>query len=127
VGRPVPPDPADGPFGLNRRNTDRSVKARQRELSPTPDLSVQTNGRFRANDHGRTYRSGRFAGHPPVANIIRTLTDIGEPLSLIRHDMRQVLDLVDRSVVFRCGRIVADPRKDEAVAELRSVNLLEVL
>lgn len=48
-----------------------------------------------------------------VENIIRTLKDAGEPLILISHNMRQVFDLVDRIVVFRRGRIVANLRKEE--------------
>jgi fructose transport system ATP-binding protein len=48
-----------------------------------------------------------------VENIIRTLKDAGEPLILVSHNMRQVFDLVDRIVVFRRGRIVANLRKDE--------------
>lgn len=43
-----------------------------------------------------------------VENIVRTLKDQGEPLILISHNMRQVFDLVDRIVVFRRGRIVAN-------------------
>jgi fructose transport system ATP-binding protein len=43
-----------------------------------------------------------------VEKIIRTLKDNGEPLILISHNMRQVFDLVDRIVVFRRGRIVAN-------------------
>jgi fructose transport system ATP-binding protein len=43
-----------------------------------------------------------------VENIIRTLKEKGEPLILISHNMRQVFDLVDRIVVFRRGRIVAN-------------------
>ncbi|MCJ8518630.1 fructose transport system ATP-binding protein [Pseudorhizobium tarimense] len=48
-----------------------------------------------------------------VENIIRTLKQQGESLILISHNMRQVFDLVDRIVVFRRGRIVADLRKEE--------------
>jgi len=48
-----------------------------------------------------------------VENIIRTLKEAGEPLILISHNMRQVFDLVDRVVVFRRGRIVANLRKEE--------------
>ena len=48
-----------------------------------------------------------------VENIIRTLKQQGDPLILISHNMRQVFDLVDRIVVFRRGRIVADLKKDE--------------
>lgn len=48
-----------------------------------------------------------------VENIIRTLKKAGEPLILISHNMRQVFDLVDRIIVFRRGRIVANLRKDE--------------
>ncbi len=48
-----------------------------------------------------------------VENIVRTLKENGEPLILISHNMRQVFDLVDRIVVFRRGRIVANLRKEE--------------
>lgn len=48
-----------------------------------------------------------------VENIIRTLKESGEPLILISHNMRQVFDLVDRIIVFRRGRIVANLNKDE--------------
>lgn len=48
-----------------------------------------------------------------VENIIRTLKEAGEPLILISHNMRQVMDLVDRIVVFRRGRIVANLMRDE--------------
>ena len=48
-----------------------------------------------------------------VENIIRTLKEQGEPLILVSHNMRQVMDLVDRIVVFRRGRIVADLAKGE--------------
>jgi fructose transport system ATP-binding protein len=48
-----------------------------------------------------------------VENIIRTLKEQGEPLILISHNMRQVMDLVDRIVVFRRGRIVANLKKEE--------------
>jgi fructose transport system ATP-binding protein len=48
-----------------------------------------------------------------VENIIQTLKSQGEPLILISHNMRQVFDLVDRIVVFRRGRIVANLAKSE--------------
>ncbi len=48
-----------------------------------------------------------------VENIIRTLKDNGEPLILVSHNMRQVFDLVDRIIVFRRGRIVANLLKSE--------------
>lgn len=48
-----------------------------------------------------------------VENIVRTLKEAGEPLILVSHNMRQVLDLVDRIVVFRRGRIVANLNKSE--------------
>jgi len=41
-----------------------------------------------------------------VENIIRGLKQQGIPLILISHNLRQVLNLVDRIVVFRRGRIV---------------------
>lgn len=52
-----------------------------------------------------------------VENIIRTLKQAGEPLILISHNMRQVFDLVDRIVVFRRGRIVANLRKEDTSGE----------
>jgi ABC-type sugar transport system, ATPase component len=48
-----------------------------------------------------------------VENIVRTLKAAGESLILISHNMRQVMDLCDRIVVFRRGRIVADLAKTE--------------
>tara|TARA_R100000935_G_scaffold58090_2_gene93849 strand:- start:15286 stop:16119 length:834 start_codon:yes stop_codon:yes gene_type:complete len=48
-----------------------------------------------------------------VENIIRTLKQQGEPLILISHNMRQVMELCDRIVVWRRGRIVANLRKEE--------------
>lgn len=48
-----------------------------------------------------------------VENIIKTLKANGEPLILISHNMRQVFDLVDRIIVFRRGRIVANLRKED--------------
>ena len=48
-----------------------------------------------------------------VENIIRTLKENGEPMILISHNMRQVFDLVDRIVVFRRGRMVANLRKED--------------
>ena len=46
-----------------------------------------------------------------MENIIRTLKDQGESLILVSHNMRQVFDLVDRIVVFRRGRMVANLNK----------------
>jgi len=48
-----------------------------------------------------------------VENIIRTLKEQGEPLILVSHNMRQVMDLVDRIIVFRRGRICANLNKEE--------------
>ena len=48
-----------------------------------------------------------------VENIIRGLKERGVPLILVSHNLRQVFDLVDRIVVFRRGRIVANLRHDE--------------
>ena len=48
-----------------------------------------------------------------VENIIKTLKAQGEPLILISHNMRQVFDLVDRIIVFRRGRIVANLNRDD--------------
>ncbi len=52
-----------------------------------------------------------------VENIIKTLKEQGEPLILISHNMRQVFDLVDRIVVFRRGRIVANLTKADTSPE----------
>lgn len=52
-----------------------------------------------------------------VENIIRTLKEAGEPLILISHNMRQVMDLCDRIVVFRRGRICANLRKEDTSGE----------
>lgn len=52
-----------------------------------------------------------------VENIIRTLKDQGEPLILISHNMRQVMDLCDRIVVFRRGRICANLLTREVTGE----------
>jgi fructose transport system ATP-binding protein len=52
-----------------------------------------------------------------VENIIRTLKEAGEPLILVSHNMRQVMDLVDRIIVFRRGRICANLRKEETNGE----------
>ncbi|MEP6065443.1 MAG: ATP-binding cassette domain-containing protein, partial [Paracoccaceae bacterium] len=49
-----------------------------------------------------------------VENIVRQLKEQGEPLILISHNMRQVMDLVDRIVVFRRGRICANLKKEES-------------
>ncbi len=48
-----------------------------------------------------------------VENIVRTLKEQNEPLILVSHNMRQVMDLVDRIVVFRRGRIVANLDRDQ--------------
>ncbi len=48
-----------------------------------------------------------------VENIVRQLKEQGEPLILISHNMRQLMDLLDRIVVFRRGRICAKLRKEE--------------
>ena len=52
-----------------------------------------------------------------VENIIRTLKEAGEPLILVSHNMRQVMDLVDRIIVFRRGRMVADLNVNETNGE----------
>ncbi|MDF0600480.1 ATP-binding cassette domain-containing protein [Psychromarinibacter sp. C21-152] len=52
-----------------------------------------------------------------VENIIRTLKEQNESLILISHNMRQVMDLMDRIVVFRRGRIVANLRKEDTHGE----------
>jgi fructose transport system ATP-binding protein len=48
-----------------------------------------------------------------VENIIRTLKEQGEPLILVSHNMRQVMDLCDRIVVWRRGRVCANLKKEE--------------
>ena len=48
-----------------------------------------------------------------VENIIRTLKTRKIPMILISHNLRQVLDLVDRIWVFRRGRIVGVVDRDK--------------
>jgi fructose transport system ATP-binding protein len=48
-----------------------------------------------------------------VENIIRGLKQRGIPLILISHNLRQVLDLVDRIWVFRRGKIVGVVDRDK--------------
>ncbi|MFT6073289.1 MAG: fructose transport system ATP-binding protein [Yoonia sp.] len=52
-----------------------------------------------------------------VENIIRTLKEQGESLILVSHNMRQVFDLVDRIIVFRRGRMVANLNKADTNGE----------
>lgn len=54
-----------------------------------------------------------------VENIIRTLKKAGEPMILVSHNMRQVMDLMDRIVVFRRGRMCAnlDIKNDNITGE----------
>ena len=55
--------------------------------------------------HGRTSPTAALGVQETaqVENIVRTLKEQGEPLILISHNMRPVMDLVDRIVVFRRG------------------------
>lgn len=48
-----------------------------------------------------------------VENIIRGLKERGIPLILVSHNLRQVLDLVDRIWVWRRGRIVGAVDRDK--------------
>ncbi|WP_138471929.1 ATP-binding cassette domain-containing protein [Poseidonocella sp. HB161398] len=52
-----------------------------------------------------------------VENIIRTLKEQGEPLILISHNMRQVMELCDRIVVWRRGRVCANLNVAETTGE----------
>ena len=52
-----------------------------------------------------------------VENIVRTLKEQGESLILVSHNMRQVFDLVDRIIVFRRGRMVANLNKADTNGE----------
>jgi fructose transport system ATP-binding protein len=52
-----------------------------------------------------------------VENIIRTLKEADEPLILVSHNMRQVMELVDRIIVFRRGRMVANLNVNETNGE----------
>ena len=61
-----------------------------------------------------------------VENIIRSLKERGVPLILVSHNLRQVLDLVDRIWVFRRGRIAgvvnrADSDGNEVVSMITGV------
>ncbi len=52
-----------------------------------------------------------------VEEIIRGLKARGVPLIIISHNLRQVLDLVDRIYVFRQGRIICSRLKSETTPE----------
>jgi len=69
------------------------------------------------NDGHLTSPATRASDLRSALGEIRPILDahgvIGEPLILVSHNMRQVFDLVDRIIVFRRGRIVANLRKEE--------------
>ena len=52
-----------------------------------------------------------------VESIVRALKKAGQPLIIISHNMRQVMDLADRIVVFRRGRVCADLKREETDGE----------
>ena len=75
--------------------------------------------------YGRTDSGSGVQETAQVENIIRNLKQTGEPLILVSHNMRQVFDLVDRIVVFRRGRIVANLTKMKQAARKSSPTLPE--
>ena len=121
-----------GPFSILDRRAMReaTVKALQRTAVKIPNLSNtirhMSGGQRQCVAIARTatFASKLIIMDEPTAalgvqetaqveNIIRTLKSNGEPLILISHNMRQVFDLVDRIVVFRRGRMVANLRKED--------------
>ena len=121
-----------GPFSILDRRAMReaTVKALQRTAVKIPNLSNtirhMSGGQRQCVAIARTatFASKLIIMDEPTAalgvqetaqveNIIRTLKANGEPLILISHNMRQVFDLVDRIVVFRRGRMVANLRKED--------------
>ena len=121
-----------GPFSILDRRAMReaTVKALQRTAVKIPNLSNSirhmSGGQRQCVAIARTatFASKLIIMDEPTAalgvqetaqveNIIRTLKSNGEPLILISHNMRQVFDLVDRIVVFRRGRMVANLRKED--------------
>jgi fructose transport system ATP-binding protein len=121
-----------GPFSfMNERKMFRkSVEALERTGIKIPDL----HSRIRNMSGGQRQcvaisRSASFASKliimdeptaalgvqetAQVENIIRNLKTRGIPLILISHNLRQVLDLVDRIWVFRRGRIAGVVDRDK--------------
>ena len=124
-----------GPFSILDRKSMReaTIKALERTAVKIPNLSNtirnMSGGQRQCVAIARTatFASKMIIMDEPTAalgvqetaqveNIIRALKEQGESLILISHNMRQVFDLVDRVVVFRRGRIVANLDKQETSA-----------
>ena len=59
-----------------------------------------------------------------VLRLIRDLATAGTAVLLVTHDMPQVLDICDRAVVLRRGRVVADEPVDRSTSVERLVGLI---
>ena len=59
-----------------------------------------------------------------VLRLIRELTQSGAAVLLVTHDMPQVLEICDRVVVLRRGRVAADETIDRTTSVERLVGLI---
>jgi len=53
-----------------------------------------------------------------VLQLIRTLRDEGVPVILVSHTMQDVLDVADRMVVMRRGKVAANLMRSEATVDV---------
>ena len=93
---------------------------------PNPPIPIRNLSRGQRRC-GATARATAFDSRPTIVGepsavpgepetgqveiIIRGFPEAGEPLILISHNMLEVFDLIERTVVFRRGRMVANPRR----------------
>ena len=61
-----------------------------------------------------------------IVEIIRALTAEGRAVILISSDLTELLDLADRLVVLREGRVARDRRRDEVQSEPELHRLVQV-
>lgn len=121
-----------GPFSIlnNRAMRQKAVEALQTTGVKIPDIGNKirnmSGGQRQcvAISRAATFASKLIIMDEPTAalgvqetaqveNIIRGLKERGIPLILISHNLRQVLDLVDRVWVWRRGRIVGSVDRDK--------------
>jgi ribose transport system ATP-binding protein len=61
-----------------------------------------------------------------IGEIIRSLTADGKAVILISSDLTEVLDLADRLIVLREGRVTRELRRDEVHSEPELHRLVQV-